>query len=208
MVFYFPYDVLQYIPEALGEKLDEEGFFNSMVIINAKGGINTLSGSIGNLDILSKSKILKTNLLQLMELESQIKKETFAMVIEEYLETVSSYDFIYAWMADHVARDIPEEDANYGNFFTLQSNCIKEHLLQITERFIDPNRKKISKLNFDLIIESGKKFFPVQKTLDGAQDKDKPQKNKRKKKIVLPTVDEVDLWLLKTVFNVDFSNKK
>lgn len=209
MVFYVPYDVLEYIPETLGEKLDGEGFFNSMVMIDAKGGVGTLSGSMGSLDILGKPKTLKTNYLQLVELESQIKQETFAMVIEEYLDVVSSYDFIYTWMAVNVARDIPEDNANYGSYFTLQSDCIKEHLLQITERFIGPAREKPRALNFDRIIENGKKLFPDEEgVLEVAQDKDRPQKGKQKKKMVLPKVEEVDLWLLETVFNVDFGAKK
>jgi hypothetical protein len=206
MVFYVPYDILEYIPQELGERLDEEEFFNTMVMIDAKGGISTLSGSIGNLDILSKSKVLKTNLLQLIELEGKIKKETFEMLMEEYLETLTGYDFIYTWMADHMARDIPEVHVSYGSYFTIQSNSVKEHLLQIKERFIDAKREITSEPNFDSIIESGKKFFPTVDSLNATQKKDTPQKSRRKKKKVLPTEEEVDKWLLETVFSVDFAD--
>ena len=209
MVFYFPYDVLPFIAETAVKELEEQDFFNSMCIIDSKGKVSSLSGNFQSIEIFGKSKILKSNFLQLLELEGKMKVETFSMFIEEYRNTVSSFDYIYTWMVENIARDIPKKDISYRNIFELQAMDMKQHLFEIEERFIGRSAKAKGELNFERIIEDTKSLFPVKEGSDATQDGTvKKLKSKRKKKTMLPREEEIDLWLLESVFNVDFGNKK
>ena len=211
MVFYLPHLLFQNITEDKRKKLVDASVINCLFVINIKGDVSSLLNSVSSLDIYQKDKILKQNFMQLLELEEQLQKETFSNLFKEYSNTVYCYEYIYNWMAKNVEKDFPEIDSNIKLLFKRQHQSLTNHLLEINHRFIFKMDSKPISLNFDSIVENSKKIIPIDADLRASflrtNTSNKTSLNtttvNRKKKNHLPTVNEVDDFLLKTVFGVD-----
>jgi hypothetical protein len=215
MVFYIPYALFPNLSEDSRKKLDDVQFFNTMGIFNIQEDVKPLIGSISSIDIAKKSSVLKRNFIQLVEFEGQLSSEAFSHVINEYLNSAHAYNYIYTWMVKHVENDIPSIKGDYKNFFIYQEEALNQHILELNDRFLFYNKPIETTESFNDIFEKGKAVFTLNNDLKSALIQSnipskKPPKITpiRKDKFPLPTDEDVDDMLLKSVFNVNISEVK
>lgn len=214
MVFYIPYEALPHIDLTIKKQLEDLSIFNTLTIIKANEDVVYVEAHDISFEIFQKSDRLKSNLIELIELESNLQEESFVMLFENYLNTVNCYDFVYSWMASHVEKDISDLKPHLKQFFSYQQDVLSQHLVELKERFTLYDQQETNTLNLKTIFTASKELLPIPNELkatiaipNSEHNSSKKSPNKRKKKIVLPSNEAVDQLLLKSLFKVNISNK-
>ena len=208
-IFYIPYVLFPDLSEESIIELEDNEFFNTLGIITERGEVGSFKNK-DSLNILVKPTVLRQNVFQLLEMKGHLQNETFNMVLDDYWSTVNFWDHIYEWLRYNVEQDIPTIRESTITLFNHQSDAIKAHLSQLQVRFqvsatIAPiNRKELLERHKDLIPLDQKQFghiFKKKENVIAPKDNTIP-KGKLKKTISLPSDAEVDVLILKRVFNV------
>tara|TARA_R110002073_G_scaffold72537_1_gene177071 strand:- start:32127 stop:32825 length:699 start_codon:yes stop_codon:yes gene_type:complete len=214
-VFYVPKSVLPDLSEESIKELDGIGLIHTLLIFNLEKQLKSLAKDVSSMNIFEKEAILKTNYIQLIEIENQLTKESFLHVLNEYLQAARGYNHIYSWMLNHIDEDIPSITANFKSFFRYQAAVLKQHTLEVKNKFLHYNEQIDTSNNLDKIIEKGKEVIKLNSDFNKVIDETnipatEPSKTTEKKKVTLqlPSEDQVDRELLASVFHVDFSNIK
>ena len=211
IVFYLPRKPFENIIEIDISPLDKIGYFNSLFVTDNKGETKMLSNGFGYIQLTEKTKILKANLFELIELRSKLDKKAFYYLIDDYFIELNNWVMI----TDSVRKNAKTEANNYKsyvqNYLELQYNSLKEHQTKLEAQF----REWKSWYEIDIAF----KFSPYD--LEKSEYKSNSSftsKKPNKKTVIQPktilkeTVQktlineaDVDKHLLESVFNVDFT---
>lgn len=188
--------------------LENVGIFNNLFVLDKNGVPKDLSNGLPYICILGKSKILKANIFQLLEMQSKLAKQTFSFLLNDYSKELDSW----VVASEIIMRDAKQEAINYKSehqsYLKLQHSTFKEHQLELKTHFekwkVDFELDKIAK-----VIGYNRKNKNIESDIKPIT-KEKPKvvvnHNNTSSKFLVRKVylsnEECDKYLLKAVFNV------
>lgn len=208
MVFYIPCALFPDMSEESKKNLEDQQFFNTIQLLNINEDVKPLQNNILSVNVLKKSSILKSNFLELLEFENKLTKESFKHLINEYLNSAYGYDYVYTWMATHIDNDVPTALDNEKHFFMFQAQALNQHIRDIHDRFLKNKKYNNTKINFKKIINYGTDVLVLDKKLKTVlknRNTTSLIQTKKKNKFMPPSEEDVKKMLLKSVFNVNYS---
>ncbi|MCL5129359.1 hypothetical protein [Algibacter sp. L4_22] len=156
--------------------------------------------------LLSKSDILEGNIFKLFEAKKALGPEHFQVLLDKYKEHVEGHLFMIKWMYLNMNRTFENLDISITNMFKLQAEQFQKHSTELNNHFkIQPNNVPNKTI---VLLEQLKETYtsaelkitnpdPV-KTLPVS----KSAKPVKKQKLEFND-DDIDRFLLSSVFNVD-----
>jgi len=203
-----------YLPRTLKSKIEdsilknivpEEGY--DSIIFFDKLGKSMTSGieDIVFINILGKERILKTNLVTLLEAKSSFSDAAFTIILEDYRKQIEFHKNATSWMYENIKVIFPNIEEVFIRAFKFQANYFDDHCSQINEHF-----RVITQTDKDLKhLKSTSSISKINSLQVNPIQCQKPQNPTpfpdpipKKKRVV--TDEEIDMFLLETVFNVKF----
>jgi len=207
-LFYFPSSIYSEIENSVIAGMIPYETYD--IILYNKDKVGAIAYDLENIataDILNKNSLLKNNLLLLIDSKTKVSANAFKFILDDYMNLINSHVYITNWLFNNVKKKFPELSNIMFNAFKNQSNFFNQHSLQLEQHFQlrsqEPNLDTL-----DLMKTMKMSFSPPTVKADAPQldVSSKPQTSiplkKTKPKI---SDEEIDQFLLKTVFGVDFS---
>ena len=149
--------------------------------------------------IITKGTILDQNIFKLFEAKETYDDSQFKFLIEKYKEFIDMHCYITKWLYDNVRTFIKNIPDDIINLFRLQYLAFEKHQKQFYDHFnLSPEnlieekiKKRISDPNFKIEVPN---LFNTKTEV--------VSQRKTKRKPILITEKEADLFLLEAVFNV------
>jgi hypothetical protein len=203
IIYYFPEKAFAQIEKKYLKELNEVGFTNTLMLQKVNGDISLLETKMEQIELLKKEKILKSNILRLIEFKAKHNKTTFDYQLEDYLKDVET------WVAttDFTRKTAKDKTNNYFEeiqpYLEMQHAHLKAHLKELKKRFKPIKVPKFSSRTFDVenVKRKASENAKTSKKVETSAENTKDLLKSRKTKIPKPTVEDVDKHLLKTVFN-------
>lgn len=210
-IFYMPERLFPNLDANTIEQFEGIGFLNTLLIIDANGDPHPIKSGIEYFALLRKPKILKSNVLQLIEMKSKLDKEAFLYLLKDYTNEVDTW----VSTSEVIRNEAKIEAKNYlttmQSYLDLQHHSLKEHQTELKAQFgkwktkveLDRIAKFFRKTSINISQPNNKleKSFNNNKIGDTVDKKNNVQAKSQKKKTHLSNED-ADKYLLKTVFNV------
>jgi hypothetical protein len=209
IIFFFPRSVLEEVINKDLSKLEAVGLLNTLFITNAEGETKPLSSNAQLLQVLSKEKLLKSNIFELLDLRNKLNKSAFHYLIDDYFKELST------WIK--TTRSVEREAKNYAwnykpevqGYLKLQHQALSDHQVELKNHFGDWKswfeiERVFNHSLFDFDKNDYKKVEFVPK-IPIIRKYKTPKIKKQKSKVLTINEAEVDHYLLETVFYVDFS---
>ncbi|MBU2920681.1 hypothetical protein KO504_04970 [Winogradskyella psychrotolerans] len=199
IIFYISQEMLEGLETEHAEILEKIELTNSLMLLDINGDPLFFENKIEHIELLKKEKVLKSNTLKLIEFKAKYDIEAFKYHFEEYINDLE------AWIeaSDYIRLNAKTEARNYFKeiqpYLQLQYDNLKQHHQELKQRFANVIFKP---LQTEVLVKSN---INVPKS----QTSEKPKKGRKKR--VLPSDDEIDNYLLETVFGLDLlkiNNKK
>jgi len=195
-----------YIPKRLMPELDGNKALNTVFLIDSQGFDNELKDEFSNHLIQSKSMVLNENIFKLIDINERLKKEQFQFILKKYLEHVNFVFYVSDWMGKHVTEDVKDLRAETKEAFQSQVNVFLKHMEELKSHIIIPNQA-LPKEGIHVIefIENDlKEILNFRKNSDSSKGIENKEASivKPKKKSVLLTDEDAEVFLLESVFGV------
>lgn len=166
---------------------------DQLIIVLPNGDIKSGDYSIHILEILEKPTNLKHNLFRLLDCKANLTPPQFEFLLGQYENTLNFYTFVSNWMNEHLQEYWPEMEKVLPFYFKFQADTFKEHAEALNNHFPKFQFKKEALKRFSEKVINLSKKDPVVKTENKTFAK--PSKEM--------TNEEIDAYLLQTVFNID-----
>lgn len=213
MVCYFPSRILELSPNKVPDGIGTSPLFNTLFIVK-ENGESALYMEIYALEIYKKEHVFNSNVFKLLEIKGRNNADAFKFLIEKYISQVRSYDDAFIWIYENVEQDVANVSVSALNNLQFQKDITGQHLNELEKRFPDYNSVPTesleslltnTKITTNCLEEQIRENTILESTLGEPQNH--KHKTQKRKKVVLATTDEVDEYLLKTVFNVKIPQK-
>ncbi len=209
--------ILLFVPGRLLKTLDNDSveflrsvkLLNHLIFYDSKGKATIITHGFETMELFKKTKILKSNVLYLLEQEAKSGSKAFKFLINDYKEELETWLNVTESCKNNAAKDTDNYFEGLQVYLDMQYDMIKTHQKEILHRF----RSKKQSFNANRItkfIENNTKINSNQKLKDSVKINIdnrslQPIIKSKKKPILLLSEKEVDNYLLKCIFNVDFS---
>ncbi|MBR9846862.1 MAG: hypothetical protein GYB35_12510 [Algicola sp.] len=202
VIFYLPERLFPNLPPDVIKGFEAISLLNTLFLIDEKGTPGPIDGSIKYVTLLGKPKILKSNIFQLLEMKSNLNKDTFLYLLNDYNKEVST------WVSatEVIKNDALHETVNYAktlqSYLDLQYQCLRDHQLELNSKFGEWK----SDVEFERISKVFKKSSSINSKSNvslkaSVEDKRKTTIRLNKSKSLISD-EEADKYLLNTIFNV------
>tara|TARA_R110000751_G_scaffold179809_3_gene286180 strand:- start:461 stop:1135 length:675 start_codon:yes stop_codon:yes gene_type:complete len=206
-IFYLPQTIQPIVEDSDFRSIVPENGYNTIVYYNDLGKSMT-SGleDIILLDILGKQRILKNNLVLLLDAKSSFSNASFHIILEDYKKQIEFHNYATSWMYKNINDVFPNIDDVFISAFKIQANYFDVHYSQLEEHF--QFKKEEVNLDSNQVLKNLESTFSknspegISFKLNSAQfGKTKTSTPIPKKKIVV-TDEEIDEFLMQSVFGV------
>jgi hypothetical protein len=183
------------------EACDTLAFFDNERIISTNFKTLTI------LKLTSKKDILDENILLLFEAKKNLDSQHFLFLLNNYIPHVEGHLLVTNLMLDNIGKIFEGVEEHIINIFKLQLQYFQKHNTDLNLHF-EIQKQKTSIANEKMLKHLNDTYsnpnfkikipdFPKSKLL--LKQKVKPVKKKK----VLPSDEDIDRFLLTTVFNVE-----
>ena len=214
MLFYIPHSLMPDLSKEAREEMDEREFFNTLVLFETNGEIAPFKLGPKTMYIYGRESQLKANLIDLLEMRSNMSREAFRVILNDYQSMTLVYEHMFEYLHKNYLKDVMKGTRLEKDLLRYQLNNMRNHTASITESFrsyktnIEPEiaGKLVSvELPEMPTTSSHGEYVNAQfrKTLLNTIDKIKPNT----KKLPIISDSEADLFLLRTVFGVHTSTR-
>jgi len=211
IIFYFPDRIFPEMDTSTVKQLEEIDFLNTLLCLDREGEPTLFDEGFNHLSLLSKPKILKSNIFQLLEMKANLNEDTFLYLLKDYTKEVDTWVSV----TDVIKKDAKTEAVNYRegiqSYLDFQHMSLARHEAELKTQFgkwkQEIELERVSKLfGLSPIMNSKPKenqnLSFNENNAKGTFEKKKIILNKPNKKRIYLTDEDVDKYLLKTVFNV------
>lgn len=158
-------------------------------------------------NLFTKTDILQDNLFKLFEANKTLEKEHFKVLLDKYKEHMEGLLFMAKWMYHNFDKTFDNLDQSIINMFKLQAEQFQKHSTEVNNHFkIQPNNTPNETI---VLLEQLKEIYKAGAELENtspAPSKPLPVSKKsmpiKKQKLIIDD-NEIDRFLLTSVFNVD-----
>jgi len=205
-VLYIPSITISKLKSTVYEGIIPEEAVNTLVFFDDKRQYSTDIKTFSILKLVAKKDILDNNLFQLFEAKRNLEDQHFRVLLDKYMTQVEGHLFATKWMYKNIDKVFKGVDDSIINLFKLQAEYFESHNNEINKHF------KIQAHKFSAKNEQLLKHFedsysnPDFKIIvpDFSNNSSVKQKSKSvKKQKVMVSDEEIDRFLLTTIFNVE-----
>ncbi|MBD0825516.1 hypothetical protein [Aestuariibaculum marinum] len=205
-LFYIPNNIFPDLTEEQEKEFNDYRVINAVGVLKVNGDTTYSDKCSPTVELLSKPTQLENNVYQLQKLRDELSKETFDYLLGEYQKHILTCKYVYDWLLNNTNEAINEVTKEEFGLLKLQLDWIGSHIDKIQAIFC-LDRKQTEETPEELSelppsVFNNKVYNDILKKEN--LSKDKPTKVKRSNKANLPSEQEVDAYLLETVFNVNF----
>ncbi|AOW20760.1 hypothetical protein [Urechidicola croceus] len=205
MVFYVPEHIIPDDMKKIKAEFKENNFFNTIIAID-ENGYNFELKKKKNVGVLfSKINNLQRNTMKLLDAKEIMSPRQFEFLYNRYLVLIRFYVRISNWMGDNIISEIEGVKEWIVRLFVNQKIILNDHMNDLNKYFAS---NKTIEISSEKVIKNFDEFFPQFDSFKIKNEKeiDKEEvikvKSKRKKRKII-TDEEAELFLLKSVFNID-----
>jgi hypothetical protein len=208
-VFYIPRSVQSMLEDSDFKGIIPDNSYNSIAYYNNLGkAFTTDFEDVIIIDIIGKQRLLNKNLVILLDAQSSLSKAAFNLIFEDYRKQIEYQIQITSWMYKNITNIFPNIADVFIRAFKIQANCFDVHYSHLDTHFqfkvehVTLNENQVLK-NFETALSKNspeRKLFKLNTDQLAKINKATPTS---KNKIVI-TDDQIDLFLLQTVFGVEF----
>ncbi|WP_040281019.1 hypothetical protein [Psychroserpens damuponensis] len=209
-IFYLPRTIQPTVEGSyLKNIIPDEGYDSILFYDNQGKSMTSGIEDIILINILGKERILKMNLVTLLEAQSSISKAAFNIILEDYQNQIELHKNATSWMYENIKVVFPNIEDVFISAFKIQANHFNVHCSQIHEhfRFIkqeDKVLKHLKSTSFSSEVKSVKldqlQFQKPQNPTSTSISTSTPISIPKKKRVI--TDEEIDAFLLESVFSV------
>ncbi|TBN02751.1 hypothetical protein EYD45_11545 [Hyunsoonleella flava] len=205
-IFYVPKIVMKDASEKSKQELIDIGFFDTSCILKADGSLESIKNGFIEIQMIGKTNKLDNNVFQLLKFRDQLATDSFLFIKREYMRHVSAIEVVYTWLLDNIGVETDCVTEQQRTWFEYQKNAVAQHDEKLRTKFSLAERVKrmdFSKMNIRVPnLFKNKRYGEL--FTESLEDHKRIKKQTKGKRYKL-TDSEADKYLLKTVFNVDFS---
>jgi len=209
MIFYIPSSLFENLQKKHIDELESFGFLNTLFYMDTQGDPKSIKDSIEYIRLLSKDKILKSNVFELLDMKTRLDKNAFHYIIDDYFKELEAQVFL----TEAIKKEAKETAINYvpqiQAYLELQYKQLIEHQEELKQKFGSwKSRFEIERIfgGFKTTspnIKLDKKVLEIPNA-DSKSDRTKVRKSVKKERLKINEA-EVDRYILETTFGVDFS---
>lgn len=213
-IFYIPKSLIPKDKKLLWENEKYAIYFNNVILIDKKGFDYELKEKPSYKEMMVKVSVLNENIFKLIEINRSLNEGQFSFFLEKYVEHVNFTVFVSDWMKKNVETQIRDLKEETKNSFLLQAEVFLKHLEDLKSALIVPKQKVIVKNEIDVLDFIENELVEIKNALNLNKglsvNRNHPENNNKtivkgpKKKLPLITVDEAEMFLLETVFNIKY----
>lgn len=198
IIYYIPVGSFPEFELKHAEALKTIKLIGTLILLDINGDPHLFDNKIEQIELLKKEKKLKSITLRLIEFKAKYDKETFLYQLKDYLNDLD----VWVNTANYIKKNAKTETSNYFDeiqpYLDLQYNVLKQHQTELKQRFetIIVGAFQNQELNLNEVDIS---------KLTSTNSEESKHHEKQKKKFLIPSDAEVDMYLLEKVFGVDFS---
>ncbi|WP_178988640.1 hypothetical protein [Winogradskyella schleiferi] len=189
IICYFPQEVFNDIDTKHAEILEKIQFTDTLILLDINGDPYLFENKIEQIELLKKEKVLKSNTLKLIEFKAKYDIETFKYHFESYIEDLETW----VESSDYIRLNAKTEASNYFEeiqpYLQLQYDNLKQHHTELLQRFSNVMYKPLKTEEL------------VKINIPKSQSSEKPKKGREKR--ILPNDNEIDNYLLESIFGLD-----
>ncbi|WMI64106.1 hypothetical protein RBH94_08480 [Aestuariibaculum sp. YM273] len=205
-LFYIPNNIFPDLTPEQEKEFNDYRVINAVGVLKANGDTTYANKCSPTVELLSKPTQLENNVYQLQKLRDELSKETFDYLLGEYQKHILTCKYVYDWLLNNTNEAINEVTKEELSLFKLQLDWISSHIDKVQAVFC-LDRKQTEETPEELTelpnsVFNNKAYNNILKKEN--LSKDKPTKVKKSKKANLPSEQDIDAYLLETVFNVNF----
>jgi len=158
-------------------------------------------------NILRKAPLFESNIFKLFEAKKALDTDHFKVVLEKYYEQVNGHLIAVNWMLENINIIFKNIDQNMLNLFALQAEQFKNHYTELSKHFPFPEENAPS-TNI-VLTELKASYIPNPKEAKTSEPthqtapKIRPKKSSTRKPKLVIDDNEIDAFLLTSVFNVE-----
>jgi hypothetical protein len=208
-VFYIPRSVQSILEDSDFKGIIPEDGYNSIAYYNNLGkAFTTGLEDIVLIDIIGKQRILKNNLVILLDAQSSISKAAFNVILEDYKKQIEYQIHVTSWMHKNITTIFPNIADVLVRAFKIQANYFDVHYSQLDTHFqfkikqVTLNENQVLK-NFETTLSKNSLESTLFKLNTDQFSKTNKATPAPKNKILI-TDEEIDMFLLQSVFGVEF----
>lgn len=193
ILFYLPEELADNTSDETKQQLTDIGFIQQLFFLSKDNEAAIYKEGIHDLAIAEKQKLLKYNIIQLMEMQSRLSEKSFQIMIDNYYQEVRAWQWSSEWMSKNAKDNLIGYANVMQSSLEMQSTILKEHQLELEstfEKFKNPKNKQ-NALRTNALNTYQEKVSQIE--IDNLKTKNK--------KVLLTDV-EADVYLLEKVFNV------
>ncbi len=198
--------VIEELKKTVYNGIIPEHIVNKLLILENKNEGSTDLNDFSILKLIAKQDIFESNIFQLFEAKNNLAEEHFKVLLDTYRNHVEGHVFATEWMSNYVAKTFKELDITIINLYKLQAKYFDEHQNELITHFEIQTNKAI-KANSPTLEQLVNDYPPEEiKVNVPSNDKKgaiKMTKAHLKKQKLIIDDNEIDRFLLSTVFNVD-----
>lgn len=207
-IYYIPRSLFPNVkPEHL-EQLEKLVYHKRLFYTDAKGKDTLLKKTSEHFQIIDKPKVLKSNIFELLDLKSRLDKDAFHYLIDDYLSNLDKLIRITDCIKNEAKTDTQNYEPEIQIYLDIQYKQFYDHKEELIKHF----GKWKARVELNRIFNTvGRKVTPSTLSIPPIVIPEvQPKTNKtttlpiEKKKTTFPSDDEIDIFLLETVFRVDF----
>lgn len=221
-LFYFPKEMLFYAKrQKLSKDIDLEPYVGRVLIFERNGDNYFIGNEPVYHHVQQKKSLLESNMFLLLQYREEFPEGTFAYILEKYTERLTGFRFAAEWLLENASNDIDALTDSQLSAFQLQHDTFVEHEEELLERFSLEQPKAKGELTEEAKKKGLEQFVGIVKQNASTQtstrehvDEEIERSNaKADKKARMEALKEhvgvdCDRFLLETVFNVNFREKR
>ena len=205
-VLYIPPILISKLKSTVYEGIIPDQDTNTLVFLDDNRQGSTNINAFSMFELVGKKDILDNNLIQLFEAKKNLEEQHFRVLLDKYISQVEGHLFATKWMYKNINKVFMGLEQSFVNLFKLQAEYFESHNNELNRHF-EIKSHKISDKNVQLLKHfedtysnpDFKVIVPNFKT-NGFVNKKSKSVKKQKAKV---SDEEIDRFLLTTVFNVE-----
>lgn len=206
-IFYIPSSIYSMVESSELKGIIPKDEYDKIVYLEDKSNMRTTNlDQMILIDLMRKKDFLKQNLITLLDVKTSLSSAAFDEILKGYQNHLKWHLHVSSWMQKHLKSSFPKIKDVLINAFKFQTDNFSTHSIEI-ERHFKLNQEDINLNNIDVINNlkvnfddtEKKKIFHINPNFNS---KSAISKASKKDKIII-TDEEIDNFLLETIFNVE-----
>ena len=205
-VYCFPRKILEYGTDDDFSLFDKIGLTNNLIVYKEEKHFD-LKSSLDILFIMNKSQSLSSNIFEILKMRKDLDPESFSFFLKKYLNTIVLWLKVVKLTRDEAKECATNYSPELQRLLNIQYDNLIYHQKELHGYIIKWHKgsKDVGSIHTRKEINQGQKTTELNLSELAIKDKPSSKHNKKENK-PLPSIAEVDQFILSKVFNIATEN--